>query len=584
MLDRPRWSFWRQLTPKVNRTRGKIRTSPNLSSTTIAEATTTSADSTTIAENQSQISPNKQDPANLPPRSPLITDFSPKSAPIGALIKVSGNNFLNLNPVPPIVTLSQGNGSINAPVVSVNNTTIIFVIPTGATTGPIKVTVDKHTATSSQDLAIITSSTFSIAVGPTQLPIIQGQQASFSVTLNSNDGFDQLASLAVSGIPKGMSYAFSPAQITAGQTSILTLTAAPDQGLGVSPLTISASATIFGQQVVQTAMASVQVTGVSTSFIGRTVVDDAVRTPITGVTIKFLGVDGSGHDTGCSGQTTSDEGGNFSLTNLPGNCTGPQLVGYDGSTATKPPGKYAGVNLVYPLIANQVTTSPVLIHLPRIDTAETVQVTQNAPTDQIFTFSTIPGIRVTVYAGTTFKLADNSQPDPFPLTAINVPVDRLPDQMPPSGMTMPFIVAFQPANAVASQPVAVDFPNTLNMGAGTHTTLMTLDPRAAPWSHTARPRSQRTVHRLSLTLIRIVPDTSTVWFTSTGTELGSLHQISQTHHHLRLRAVPTRVHNHSWAGRPWHPRMAWDQSTFLRESTWSPTLISTSTASEVLSR
>jgi len=31
---------------------------------------------------------------------------------------------------------------------------------------------------------------------------------------------------------------------------------------------------------------------------------------------------------------------------------------------------------------------------------------------------------------------------------------------------MPFIVAFQPANAVASQPVAVDFPNLLNIGPG----------------------------------------------------------------------------------------------------------------------
>ena len=439
-------------------------------------AAITAAGSNSGVTNESQTSSGKQAPATLPPRSPSITDFSPKSAPIGMLIKVSGNNFLNLSPVPPQVTLSQGNGSINAPVVSVNNTTIIFVIPAGATTGPIRVTVDKQTATSSQDLVILTSSTFSIAVGPTQLPIIQGQQASFSVSLSSNDGFDQLASLAVSGIPKGMTYAFSPTQITAGQTSILTLAAAPDQGLGVSPLTISATATIFGQQVVQTAMASVQVTGVSTSFIGRTAVDDYLRTPIVGVTVTFLGLDGSGHNTGCTGQTVSDESGNFSLTNLPQNCTGPQLIEYDGATATKPPGKYAGVNLVYTLVANQVTNSPVLIHLPRIDDKETVQVTQNAPNNQFFTFQSIPGLLVTVYAGTTFKLADNSTPDPFPLIAIQVPVDRLPDPMPNSGLLMPFIVAFQPANATASQPVAVTFPNTLNSHPGVSMTLMTLDP------------------------------------------------------------------------------------------------------------
>jgi hypothetical protein len=49
--------------------------------------------------------------------------------------------------------------------------------------------------------------------------------------------------------------------------------------------------------------------------------------------------------------------------------------------------------------------------------------------------------------------------------------------MPPDmNNVMPFIVAFQPPNAVASQPVAVSFPNLLNTPPGTNLTLMTLDP------------------------------------------------------------------------------------------------------------
>jgi RHS repeat-associated protein len=55
-------------------------------------------------------------------------------------------------------------------------------------------------------------------------------------------------------------------------------------------------------------------------------------------------------------------------------------------------------------------------------------------------------------------------------------VDRLPDQIPTSGFLTPFIVGFQPANTVASQPVGVNFPNTLNHNPGTSATLMTLDP------------------------------------------------------------------------------------------------------------
>src|SRR5262249_14226847 len=89
---------------------------------------------------------------------------------------------------------------------------------------------------------------------------------------------------------------------------------------------------------------------------------------------------------------------------------------------------------------------------------------------------TIPNLVVTVYAGTTLSLADGTKPNPFPLIAVQVPVDRLPDQMPTSGFLTPFIVAFQPANAVASQPVAVNFPNTLSTLPGTTVTLTTLDP------------------------------------------------------------------------------------------------------------
>jgi hypothetical protein len=195
------------------------------------------------------------------------------------------------------------------------------------------------------------------------------------------------------------------------------------------------------------------------------------------VTITFLGKDDNVNPTGCTGQTVADAAGNFMFTNLPAACTGRQLVRYDGLTATNPPGNYAGVDLVYDIVAGQVTTSPVLVHLPRIDDKETVMVQQNAPTDPTFQFRSIPGLSLTVYAGTTFKLVNGSQPNPFPLTAVQVPVDRLPDAKPPNPqMMMVFIVAFQPANAEASQPVAVYYPNTINTPPGTNMVLMTLDP------------------------------------------------------------------------------------------------------------
>jgi RHS repeat-associated protein len=266
--------------------------------------------------------------------------------------------------------------------------------------------------------------------------------------------------------------------ITAGQTSVLTLTAPAGQAIATSNLTVSAAATVDGLPATQSAPAALSVVAPTTTLLGRTVVSDSLETLLAGVTITTLGKDGNGNTTGCAGfSTTSDAAGNFALTNLPLACTGPQLIGFDGTTATAPPGKYAGVNLVFTLNSGQVTVSPVLVHLPRIDNVETFLVTQNSSSNQSYSFVTIPGLSVTVYAGTTFTMPDGTQPNPFPLAAVQVPVDRLPDAKPfvPTMMRV-FIVAFQPANATASQPVAVYFPNTINTPPGSDMALMTLDP------------------------------------------------------------------------------------------------------------
>jgi RHS repeat-associated protein len=408
---------------------------------------------------------------------PTITGFTPGSGPEGTLVTVTGTNFTGSGSSTPAMTLAhQGGGSISAPVSSFTATSINFVIPSGAATGDITVTVGSQSATSTTALAVTTPSNFTVGVVPASGSVIQGQSTTFSVTLNSSNGFTGLSALSVTGLPGSVTASFNPASISVNQTSIMTLSAPTSQATGTSSLSVTASATIGGQSVTQSATVSLQVKGISTTFLGRTVVDDPTQTPIGGVLVTFLGKDDKGNITGCTAQTSSDASGNFVLTNLPAACVGPQLIAYNGLTATSPAGKFAGVNLSYTIVANQVTTSPVLIHLPRIDNAEINYITQNANVDQVFTFQTDPRILVTVYAGTTFTLDDGSMPNPFPLVAIEVPVDRLPDNMPSSGMVMPFIVAFQPANATASQPVAVDFPNLLNIPPGGSATLMTLDP------------------------------------------------------------------------------------------------------------
>ncbi len=376
-----------------------------------------------------------------------------------------------------VAVASQNGGTLEVPASSATATTLTFVVPTGATTGIVAVTVNGNTATTQVPLTIVSASTFSLSAAPGTVSVIQGQSAGLAVRLNSSTGFSQLAALAVSGQPQGLTATFKPAFITTGQTSVLTLSAPVGQTINTTPVTLSATATIDGIFTSDTTTVQLNVVAPTTSFLGRTVIDDSTQTPLAGVTVKMLAKDGSGGTTGCSGQTTSDAAGNFVLSGLPANCIGRQLVGFDGTTVSSPTGTYAGVNLVYTFASGQVTTSPVLVHLPRIDDKETFLVQQNGSSDQSYSYKTIPGLSLTVYAGTTFTMPDGSKPNPFPLIAVQVPVDRLPDAKPPvPTMMLVFIVAFQPANVVASQPVAVYYPNTLNPKPGTNMPLLTLDP------------------------------------------------------------------------------------------------------------
>ncbi len=352
-----------------------------------------------------------------------------------------------------------------------------FTIPPGAATGPITVAVNSKSAASATPLTIVLSRDFALTALPAAADLIKGQSASFAVSLTSNNGFSQLAALSVSGLPVGVTGLFKPEQVTAGQQSVLTLATPASQPISVGNLTISAAATVDGEALNNTTTVGLRVVAPTTSFIGRTVVDDAAQTPLAGVSVSMLGKNGQGGVTGCSGATTSDAAGNFALTSLTAACTGPQLVGFDGLTASAPPGKYAGVNLIYTFTAGSVTASPVLVHLPRIDDKETFLVKQDHSQDQTYAFSSIPGLSVTVYKNTIFTMPDGTQPDPFPLVGVRVPIDRLPDyKAPVPTMMLVFIVAFQPANSKASRPAAVYYPNTINNSPGENMPLLTLDP------------------------------------------------------------------------------------------------------------
>lgn len=409
--------------------------------------------------------------------APSITDFQPRSARPGTLVTVQGSH-LSMNGVPPVVTLARrGGGSVTAPVISFSGGTVVFLVPPGPATGPVTLTpAERPGVATAQPLAILSSSGFTVATSPTTLSVIRGQSASVAVTLASGDGFAQLADLTVSGLPPGVSASFDPPRIAAGQTSVLTLQAAPGTSEGLAGLTVSATALVDGAPLEDDASVSLTVHPVTMSFLGRVVVADPLQTPLAGVIVTLIGVDGQGNPTGCSGQSVTDAAGNFAIMNLPEACAGDQMMRFDGTSATSPPGVYAAVDKLKALVAGAANSAG-SVHLPRISNSEVVLVRQNHPTAQTFTFQTIPDLIVTVPAGTFLTMPDGTRPDPFPLLAVQVPIDRLPGPMPESSSTLvPFVVAFQPARAEASKPVAAYFPNAIGTRPGTSVTLITLDP------------------------------------------------------------------------------------------------------------
>jgi RHS repeat-associated protein len=411
--------------------------------------------------------------------APAITSFTPSSASFGTPVSVTGANLAGSG-VTPVVTLSAaGGGTTNAPVTSASATNLSFIVPTGAATGPITVTVNGQSCSSSTPLTIVAASSFTLTAAPSSVTLLPGQSTTVSVSLSSTNGFSQLAMLGVSGLPSGITANFQPQSITAGGSSLLTLTSSAGVSPAVVPLTISAGATVQGIAESQSATVTLTVEGAgSVAFQGRVAVTNpSLNIPLVGVTVRFLGVNYTGASTGCNAWTQTDSAGNFIFASLPSACAGSQMVQYDPTTVSSPPGAFSGVNLSYVLTPGQVTTPGLVIHLPNVATVETVQVQQNSSTDQTFVFHSIPGVVITVYARTTLSLSDSTQPNPFPVSVVEIPYEQVPDYMPPSPTQDPvFAMSIEPYNSSASQPVAVTFPNRSNKPPGSSMPLTSLNP------------------------------------------------------------------------------------------------------------
>lgn len=79
---------------------------------------------------------------------------------------------------------------------------------------------------------------FAFAVNPSSLSLVAGATATITVS-TSVVGTAEPITLGIAGLPTGITGNFSPASLTAGETSTLTLTAAANAAVGTSPIQIT---------------------------------------------------------------------------------------------------------------------------------------------------------------------------------------------------------------------------------------------------------------------------------------------------------------------------------------------------------
>jgi YD repeat-containing protein len=177
-----------------------------------------------------------------------VTSFSPPSGRAGEPVSISGNGF-SVQLAENQVTI----GGVTAPVNAATSSSISTTIPYGASTGPISVTVNGVTATSSQDLVVRVPGITSFA------PTLVNPGA--NVTLDGND---------LNLVSGGTSIAVGGgAAAVSSLTNTQTVFAAPNSGGG--PIVVTTS---YGQ-----ATSATELHIVPSAINAANVVADAVATP-----------------------------------------------------------------------------------------------------------------------------------------------------------------------------------------------------------------------------------------------------------------------------------------------------------------
>ena len=165
--------------------------------------------------------------------APTISSFTPSSGTIGTRVSVSGAGFTTVTQV----TL---NGRSTGYSIT-SDTQLSFVVPAGATSGPIALITPYFTTTSQSSFTI---TDFAVSAAPSSRTISRGGNAAYAVSVTPINGFNGPVTLTAKNLPSGAKPTFSPNHVTISTTtasSTLTISTTRSIKPGTYTVTISAA-------------------------------------------------------------------------------------------------------------------------------------------------------------------------------------------------------------------------------------------------------------------------------------------------------------------------------------------------------
>jgi hypothetical protein len=209
------------------------------------------------------------------PTSLTVTQGSSGASTISTSVSNGFNSSvaLSISGLPSGVTASFTPASISAP--GSGSSTLNFTVSSTATTGTFNTTVTAtgggitHTTTIPLTVNAATAPNFTISASPASLSVAAGGSGTSTISTTVSGGFNSAVSLSASGLPAGVTAAFSPTSIAApgSGSSTLTFTAASTAVAGTSTVTVNAS----GGGVSHSTTVSLTITtgGTTTQIIGN---------------------------------------------------------------------------------------------------------------------------------------------------------------------------------------------------------------------------------------------------------------------------------------------------------------------------